>query len=154
MELAVLITLSCWTVRRELIYKPGTFSCALSIENACSSSWIINFCPLTQIRTIKLYTDAFSDTCFAAIFGKKWVAWKWHGSFSSSAITLLLLHPLVVLTGICGGYLANFGILFTTYNAGVIQIIHKLRSKNQQIMKLARSPVSFSINAAQRAARW
>ena len=95
--------------------------------------------------TIKLYTDASSDIGFAAIFGKKWVAGKWHRSFSSADITLLELYPLVLLTGMFGDYFANHCILFMTDNAGVVEIVNKLSSKNQQIMKLVRMLVLFCL---------
>ena len=88
--------------------------------------------------TIKLYTDASSDIGFAAIFGTKWVAGTRHRSFSSSDITLLELYPLVLLTGIFGCYLANHCIIFMTDNAGVVEIVNKLSSKNHHIMKLVR----------------
>ena len=77
-------------------------------------------------QTIKLYTDASSDIGFAAVFGKKWLAGKWHRSFSLADITLLELYPLVLVTEMFGRYVANHNILFMTDNSGVIEIVNKI----------------------------
>ena len=66
---------------------------------------------------IKLYKTASSDPGFAAVFRKKWVAGKWHRSFSSADITLPELYPLILATKWFGWYLANHSIIFMTDNS-------------------------------------
>ena len=75
----------------------------------------------------KLYTYASSDIGFAAVFGKKWVAGKWHRSFSSADITLPDLYPLVLVTELFGRYIANHSIIFMTDNSGVVEIVNQIR---------------------------
>ena len=88
--------------------------------------------------TIKLYTDASSDIGFAVVFGKKWVAGRWHRPFTSADITLLELFPLVLATKLFGKLLANHCIIFMSDNSGVVDIVNKCTSKNRAIMKLVR----------------
>ena len=89
-------------------------------------------------ETIKLYKGASSDTGFAAVFCKKWVAGKWHRSFSSADITLPELYPLVLAIKWFGWYLANHSIIFMTDISRVVENVIKIRSRNQQNLKLVR----------------
>ena len=59
-------------------------------------------------QTIKLYTDASSESGFAVVFVKKWVAGSWHKHFTSADITLLQVYPLVLATELFGKYFADF----------------------------------------------
>ena len=99
-------------------------------------------------ETIKLYKGASSDTGFAAVFHKMWVAGKWHRSFSSADITLPELYPLVLATKWFGWYLSNNSIIFMTDTSGVFENVVKLSSRNQQSVLL--SPARHQLMQSQR----
>ena len=62
----------------------------------------------------KLYSDDSSEFGFAAVFGKKWVAGKWHRPFSSADITLLELYPLVLVIELFGQFFVKS--LYSVYD--------------------------------------
>ena len=61
-----------------------------------------------------LYSDASIEFGFAAVFGKKWVARKWHRPFSPADITLLELCPLVLVIELFGQFFVKS--LHSVYN--------------------------------------
>ena len=61
-----------------------------------------------------LYTDASSTIGYAAVFGSKWFAVRWHKSFSSADICLLELSPIMLAVEIWGEKMSNSCVLFLT----------------------------------------
>ena len=89
-------------------------------------------------HSLKLHSDASSSLGYAAVFGSKWIAGKWHKSFSSADICVLELFPILLAVEIWGDLLENSFVLFITDNEALVSILNKQTSKFSKIMKLLR----------------
>ena len=92
----------------------------------------------TSSNVLKLYTDASSSLGYAAVFGPKWIAGKWHKTFSSADICVLELFPIMLAVETWGDELSNSCVLFITDNEALVAILNKQTSKCSKIMKLLR----------------
>ena len=100
-------------------------------------------------HSLKLYSDASSSLGYAAVFGSKWIAGKWHKSFSSADIhdiCVLELFPILLAVEIWGDSLENSCVLFITDNEALVSILNKQTSKCSKIMKLLRQFIMSGID--------
>lgn len=89
--------------------------------------------------TIKLYSDAAGvHGGYAAVLGVSWFVGHWTDQFHGVHITVKELFPIVLALEIFGLKLANHRILFLCDNQAVVEIINKMSSKENTLMKLVR----------------
>ena len=87
---------------------------------------------------LKLSTDSASLYGYAAILGNQWFHGKWPPLWRNYLVTVLELYPVLASLEFCAKNLKNKCVLLLCDNMAVVDIINKLTSKDNIVMRLMR----------------